>query len=80
MGDDIPVGPDCAVCQQPIIGQVTQALGKNYHPDHFVYRVALLYIVSYTQIVAILPLLSHILSLCVSHAYLSPSTKPLRHS
>jgi len=36
MGDDLPVGPDCATCQQPIVGQVVQALGKNYHPDHFV--------------------------------------------
>lgn len=49
LGDDIPVvrplvllssltpqGPDCLTCHQPIVGQVVQALGKNYHPDHFV--------------------------------------------
>eukprot|EP01128_Nolandella_sp_AFSM9_P010314 TRINITY_DN7100_c0_g1_i1.p1 TRINITY_DN7100_c0_g1~~TRINITY_DN7100_c0_g1_i1.p1 ORF type:complete len:502 (-),score=67.39 TRINITY_DN7100_c0_g1_i1:243-1577(-) len=36
MGDNLPIGPDCETCKQPIIGQVTQALGKTFHPDHFV--------------------------------------------
>jgi len=35
-GGDLPAGPDCVVCKEPIYGQVTQAMNKNYHPDHFV--------------------------------------------
>jgi len=26
----------CAHCNKPIIGKITQGLGKNYHPEHFV--------------------------------------------
>jgi len=31
-----PAGPECVMCQEPICGQIIQAYGKNYHPDHFV--------------------------------------------
>lgn len=31
-----PTGPECEVCHQGINGQIVQAYGKNYHPDHFV--------------------------------------------
>eukprot|EP01125_Pyxidicula_operculata_P006286 TRINITY_DN217_c0_g1_i2.p1 TRINITY_DN217_c0_g1~~TRINITY_DN217_c0_g1_i2.p1 ORF type:complete len:449 (+),score=111.48 TRINITY_DN217_c0_g1_i2:82-1428(+) len=33
---DLPQGPPCEVCKDPIVGLITQAMGKNYHPDHFV--------------------------------------------
>jgi hypothetical protein len=29
-------GPPCAQCGEMIIGQVVTALGKTYHPEHFV--------------------------------------------
>jgi hypothetical protein len=29
-------GPPCAQCGEMVIGQCINALGKSYHPDHFV--------------------------------------------
>lgn len=34
--DIIHKGPPCANCGEMIIGQCTNALGKTYHPEHFV--------------------------------------------
>jgi paxillin len=31
--------PKCAHCQQPITNQYVKALGRTYHPDHFVCKV-----------------------------------------
>lgn len=29
-------GPPCDVCQEPIVGRLVNAVGKTYHPEHFV--------------------------------------------
>lgn len=29
-------GPPCEMCQEPIVGRLVKAVGKTYHPDHFV--------------------------------------------
>ncbi|KAL6064720.1 LIM and senescent cell antigen-like-containing domain protein 2 [Balamuthia mandrillaris] len=29
-------GPPCDYCGEPVVGKVTNALGKHYHPEHFV--------------------------------------------
>ena len=34
--DIIHTGPPCAACGEMVIGQCVNALGKTYHPEHFV--------------------------------------------
>eukprot|EP01124_Arcella_intermedia_P008152 TRINITY_DN150_c0_g1_i6.p1 TRINITY_DN150_c0_g1~~TRINITY_DN150_c0_g1_i6.p1 ORF type:complete len:500 (-),score=50.28 TRINITY_DN150_c0_g1_i6:41-1540(-) len=40
--ENVPDAPEitgdltCVRCQEPIVGPIVQAMGKNYHPDHFV--------------------------------------------